>query len=97
MYILYLWLMSHVAKVIPIPLIFWGTPGLFPIWSLGIILSDLKIEQQSVGKFFKDYVRFYWKYGRKRKRFYLNDGLLYFKPSYILRKERKKNGIKQRS
>ena len=86
--------MSRVEKVIPIPLIFWATLGFLPIWSLGIILSDLKIEQQPVGKFLKDYVRFYWKYGRKRKRLYLNDGLLYFKPSYILKKERKKNGIK---
>ena len=80
LYVLYLWLMSRVEKVIPIPLIFWATLGFLPIWSLGIILSDLKIEQQPVGKFLKDYVRFYWKYGRKRKRLYLNDGLLYFKP-----------------
>lgn len=97
LYILYLWIMSRVEKAIPIPLIFWAALGFLPIWSLGIILSDLKIEQQPVVKFFKDYVRFYWRYGRKRKRFYLNDGLLYFKPSYILKKERKKNGIKQRS
>ena len=89
-----LWLMSQLSKSIPIPLSFWGALGFFPMWSLGIILSELKIEQQTVGRFLKDYIRFYLKYGRRRKRYYLNDGLLYYKPSYILKKERKVHGIK---
>ena len=94
LFVVYLWLMSKLSKTIPIPLTFWGSLGALPIWSLGIILSDLKIEQQTVGRFIKDYLRFYWKYGRKRKRQYLNDGLLYYKPSHILKKERKVDGVK---
>ena len=61
LFISYLWLMSKLSKTIPIPLSFWGALGFFPMWSLGIILSELKIEQQTVGRFLKDYIRFYLK------------------------------------
>ena len=84
------WLISNfVTKVIPIPMPFWIGVGTPIIWSSGIILSDFTIEQQKISRFIRDYLKFYRVYGRKRKLKYLNDGILYYKPDYILKKEGK--------
>ena len=77
-------------KIIPIPLLFWLGVGVMPLWLLGILMADFTIEQQGVYRFLKDYICFYWSYGRKRKKQVINDGLLYYKPACILKKEGKK-------
>ena len=88
LFLAYYWLFSNfVTKVIPIPMPFWIGVGTPIIWSSGIVLSDFTIEQQKISRFIRDYLKFYRIYGRKRKQKYLNDGILYYKPDYILKKE----------
>ena len=84
----YYWIVTRlVMKIIPLPLPFWIGVGTPLLWSAGIVLSDFTIEQQKISRFIRDYLKFYRIYGRKRKQKYLNDGILYYKPDYILKKE----------
>ena len=96
LHLVYNWLVENfVTKVIPIPLPFWLGFGTPPLWLLGILMADFTIEQQGVFRFLRDYLRFYWHYGRRRKKQTVNDGLLYYKPSYILKKEGKISEVKK--
>jgi len=96
LFLLYYWLITEIVmKIIPIPLLFWLGVGVMPLWLLGILMADFTIEQQGVFRFLRDYLRFYWHYGRRRKKQTVNDGLLYYKPSYILKKEGKISEVKK--
>lgn len=53
-------------------------------WPLGVILADLKIEEQSVFRFMKDYLTFYFRYAIKRRRYYFYNGIRYIKPTVVL-------------
>ncbi|MDG3142860.1 conjugal transfer protein [Streptococcus suis] len=92
-YFLFLYLVMKLLRGLPIPMPFWVVFIIVPSWALGIIMSDLKIEEQSVGRFLKDYWKMYLTYGQKRRHYYLNDGLFFIKPSVIVKKERRNLGI----
>lgn len=96
LYLIYIYIVLRFLKVIPIPSFFWFGLGLLPCWGSGILLADLKIEHQSILKFLRDYLKMYFKYGIKRHRMFLNDGQLFYRPSYILKKERSKHGLRLR-
>lgn len=93
-YLLFLYLVLKFLRGLPLPLPFWSVFLLVPSWGTGIVLADLKIEEQPIGRFIKDYFKMYRKYGHKRHNYYLNDGLFFVKPSMIVKKERRNLGIK---
>lgn len=92
-YLLLLYIILKFFKGLPIPMPFWVVFIAVPSWGTGIVLADLKIEEQSIGRFIKDYLKMYRKYGYKRRHYYLNDGIFFVKPSLIAKKERRNIGI----
>ncbi len=92
-YTVLLYSVMKFLKGLPIPMPFWWVFLGVPSWGTGIVLADLKIEEQSIGRFIKDYLKMYRKYGFKRHQYYLNDGIFFVKPSIITRKERRNIGI----
>ncbi|MEY8700953.1 TcpE family conjugal transfer membrane protein [Streptococcus ferus] len=95
-YLFYIYFVLRFLRIFSIPSIFWFSLGLFPCWSLGILLADLKVEQQPVLRFVRDYLKMYFSYGLKRHKMFLNDGQLFYRPFYILKKERSKHGLRLR-
>ncbi|MSU87126.1 conjugal transfer protein [Streptococcus dysgalactiae subsp. dysgalactiae] len=87
-YLFFMYLVLKFLKGLPLPIPFWGALLVVPSWYLALIFADLKIEEQSLSRFFKDYLKMYRKYGLKRKTHYLNDGIWYLKPEYMVKKGR---------
>lgn len=75
------------SKITPAPLAFWFIPALALAFYLAVLVSDLTIDKKPFLRFVLDYLRFYHLYGFKRKRYLINDGQLYTRPSHILEKE----------
>ena len=74
-----------VVKLLPfIPIYFWLVFGALIAWPAGVTLADLKIEEQTVLRFMKDYLKFYFRYAIKRRRYYFYDGIRYIKPTVVL-------------
>ncbi|HDR3342124.1 TPA: hypothetical protein QCN85_005981, partial [Bacillus anthracis] len=75
-----------VVKLLPfIPIYFWLVFGALIAWPVGVTLADLKIEEQTVLRFMKDYLKFYFRYAIKRRRYYFYDGIRYIKPTVVLK------------
>ncbi|MEX2785404.1 TcpE family conjugal transfer membrane protein [Streptococcus sp. H49] len=74
----------------PLPLPFWLVFGIAGAVYLSILVADLRIDEKNFVKFFVDYLIFYWRYGRKARKSYLNNGLLYRKQKQILEREVKR-------
>lgn len=75
-----------VVKLLPfIPIYFWLVFGALLAWPVGVTLADLKIEEQTVFRFMKDYLKFYFRYAIKRRRCYFYDGIRYIKPTVVLK------------
>lgn len=75
-----------VRQLLPfIPIYFWLVFGGFVSWPLGVILADLKIEEQPVFRFMKDYLTFYFRYAIKRRHYYFYNGIRYIKPTVVLK------------
>lgn len=75
-----------VVKLLPfIPIYFWLVFGALIAWPVGVTLADLKIEEQTVLRFMKDYLIFYVRYAIKRRRYYFYDGIRYIKPTVVLK------------
>ncbi|ARS61672.1 conjugal transfer protein [Streptococcus mutans] len=72
-------LVSLVSRFTFIPFPFLATLAVMASWTLGMLLSELKIEEKTVLRFTFDYLKFYLVYGRKAKTHYLNKGFLYKK------------------
>lgn len=87
-YLLFMYLALKFLKGLPLPTPFWGALFLAPSFYLGNVFSDLTIQEQSISRFIRDYLKMYRRYGRKRKKYYLNDGIFYVRPLLILKKGR---------
>ncbi|AXQ77777.1 conjugal transfer protein [Streptococcus chenjunshii] len=74
----------------PLPLPFWLVFGIAGAVYLSILVADLKIDEKNFVKFFVDYLIFYFRFGRKAKMYYFNNGLLYRKQKQILEREVKR-------
>lgn len=75
------------SRVTPAPFAFWFVPALASAFYLAMLVSDLTIDKKPFLRFVGDYVKFYRRYGSKRRSHVINDGLFYHKPSKILEKE----------
>ncbi|MGX9845623.1 TcpE family conjugal transfer membrane protein [Streptococcus iniae] len=87
-YLLFMYLVLKFLRGLPLPVPFWGALLVVPSVYLGLIFADLKIQELSISRFLRAYFKMYLKYGMKRKNHYLNDGILYQKPAYIIKKGR---------
>lgn len=84
------------APLLPmVPIWFWLSLGVMPAWGLGVILADLTIEEQTVFRFMKDYLKFYFRYAIKRHRYYFYDGIRFIKPTIVLKSHQAKMRRKQ--
>lgn len=90
-YLLLIYVVLKCFKGLPIPFPFWAVFLAIPSWGAGIVLADLKIEEQPIGRFARDYLKMYRKYGYKRHDHYLNDGIFFKKPSVIIKRNERRN------
>ena len=57
----------------------------YAAWTLAGLFSELKVDSKSLFIYLKDYLIFYFRFGLKQNRVYINKGQIYKRPKAVIR------------